>query len=125
METAKLRHKKYKKMKNANDQFREYNCSDTYYKYNGFLVITEGVKALADRFQCFWFLDIVASYQPQLKNEEFQVWKLEKNGNSAVVTCTNGNDRVLKTQKIGYTDFEADEATIWVEFGTALLPSEH
>ena len=49
----------------------------------------------------------------------------ERTGNSAVVTCTDGNDRVLKTQKIGFSDFKPDEATIWVEFGTALLPSEH
>lgn len=112
-------------MKNANDALREHTSSEHMYKYNFGLVITEGVLALAQKWECLWFLDIIASYQPQLKNEEFQVWKLIKTGNSAVVTCTDGNDKTLKSQKIPFTDFSADEATVWVEFGTALLPSEH
>lgn len=113
-------------MTNANDQLREYSCSDNYYRYNFGMVYTDGVKALCEKFECYWFLDIIVSYQPQLKDEEFQVWSLGKNeDDSAIVICTNGNDRILKTQKIEYTDFPCDEAVVWVEFGVALLPSEH
>lgn len=76
--------------------------------------------------KCFWFLDIVASYQHELKNEEFQVWKLVKNtDNSATVKCEDGNDNILKSKEIPFTDFSADMATVWVENGVALLPSEH
>lgn len=114
---------------NANDQLREYNCSDNFYRYNFGLIITEGVKALAEKFECFWFIDIVASYQRDLKNEEFQVWKLVKNPDaSAIVTAENGNGVILKTQRIQWTDFSASECTCWVEAGEALiclLPSEH
>ena len=110
---------------NANDELREHNCSDNFYKYNYGMVITDGVKALADKFECYWFLDIIASYQSQLKNEEFQVWKLQRTGSSAVVTCTDGNDNQLKSQRVPWTDFNPTVATVWVEFGTALLPSEH
>jgi hypothetical protein len=110
---------------NANDQLRAHTCSDNFYKYNFGLVITDGAKALAEKFFCFWFLDIIASYQGQLENEEFQVWTLKRTGSKAIVTCTDGNDNVIKTQRISWTDFEPDEATVWVEFGTALLPSEH
>ena len=113
-------------MINANDTLREHNCSDNFYKYNFGLVITDGVKALAETYSCWWLIDIIASYQPQLRKEEFQVWKLEKyDGDKATVTCEDGNDHILRTQKIPYTDFSADIATVWVEFGTALLPSEH
>jgi hypothetical protein len=111
---------------NANDQLREHTCSDNYYKYNFGLVITSGVKALAEKFECFWLIDIIGSYQRDLKGEEFQVWKLVMNeDDSAFVTCTDGNDRQLKKQRIEWTGFKATECTIWVEFGTALLPSEH
>lgn len=111
---------------NANDTLRHYTCADAYYKYSFGLIITDGVKELAERFECFWFLDIIASYQSQLRNEEFQVWTLKKNiDGSAVVKCTDGNERQLKSQKMPFTDFKADEATVWVEFGTALLPSQH
>ncbi len=113
-------------MINANDQLREHNCSDNFYNYNFGLTISEGVLALAQKFECFWFIDIIASYQRDLRNEEFQVWKLTKHdGDKATVTCEDGNNHTLKFQKIGYTDFSADEATVWVEFGTAILPSEH
>lgn len=113
-------------MINANDQLREHNCSDNFYKYNFGLIITDGILTLAQKFECFWFIDIIASYQIQLKNEEFQVWKLTKHGgDKATVTCDDGNGNILKTQKIPFTDFKADKATVWVEFGTALLPSEH
>jgi len=111
---------------NANDKLKEYNSTEQYYKYSGYLVITDGVKAMAEMFECFWLLDIIASYQPRLKNEEFQVWTLGKNeDSSAIVLCTDGNNRILKRQKIEWTDFGADEATIWIEANVALLPSEH
>ena len=113
-------------MINANDQLREYTSTDNYYTSLCGLLITDGAKALADQFECYWFLDIIASYQPQLKEEEFQVWTLtKKEDNSALVSCTDGNDRILRTQKIPWTDFKTDTATIWVEIGVALLPSEH
>jgi hypothetical protein len=110
---------------NANDTLREHSCSDHFYQYIT-INISEGVIALAQKFECFWFIDIIASYQPQLKQEEFQVWKLIKNeDDSAIVTCDDGNGRILKKQRIEYTDFKADTATVWVEFGTGILPSEH
>ncbi len=109
---------------NANDQLREYNCTDNYYRYNFGLMITDGAKALAEKFQ--WFLDIVASYQHELKKAEFQVWKLVKNkDNSATVKCEDGNDIILKSKHIPYTDFSADTVTVWLESGVILLPSEH
>ena len=111
---------------NANDQLREHTSTEQYHNYSFGLTITDGALALAEKFSCFWFLDVVASYQPQLKNEEFQVWTLGKNeDSSAIILCTDGNDNVLKSQKIPFTDFEPDEATVWVEFAICLLPSEH
>ena len=111
---------------NANDQLRDYSCTDNYYRHPLGLIFTDGVKALCEKFECWWLLDIIASYQRDLTGEDFQVWKLNKNeDDSAVVTCTDGNGRVIRKQEIEYTDFAADEASVWVEHGTALLPSEH
>jgi len=112
---------------NANDTLSHHNCTDDYHKYNFGLIITDGALALAEKFECFWFLDIIASYQPKLQQEEFQVWRLKRDDNSseANVTCDNGNGKILRKQRIPFTDFSANEATIWVESGVALLPSEH
>jgi len=111
---------------NANDHLKEHICSDNYHQHNFGIIFTDGAKALCDKFACYWFLDIVASYQPQLQSEEFQVWKLARNaGNTAIVTCEDGSGQSLIQQKIPFTDFEPQEATIWMENGVILLPSEH
>lgn len=109
---------------NANDRLLHYNCSDNYYKHLQGLVYTDGVRALCTQFKCYWLLDLIASHQPQLR-EEFQVWKLTRNGYTATIKATDGNDNKLITQHIPYTDFEADECTIWIEGNVMLLPSEH
>ncbi len=113
-------------MVHANDLIEECTCTESYYKtiIKNFYH-TDGVKTLCDKFECFWFLDIVVSYQPELKGQEFQVWELERKGNSATVICHDGNDNQLVKQEIPFTDFEPDTAVIWVEGNVALLPTEH
>lgn len=110
---------------NANDLFKDYNCTDHYYKHMKSIVYTDGVRALCAKFKCYWFLDIIVSYQGTLKDEEFQVWKLERTDSNALVTCGDGNGNIFVGQKIEYTDFEADTATFWLENNVILLPSEH
>ena len=90
------------------------------------MLYTDGVRALCSEFECYWFLDVIVSYQHQLSHEEFQVWTLQKEGDvSAIVKCSDGNGNELVAQQIPFTDFKASKATVWVEFNVALLPSEH
>ena len=111
---------------NANDQLKEYTGTGNYYRYMFGMLFTEGTKALCDKFECWWFLDIVCSYQPALQQEEFQVWKLTVDEQQiATVICTDGNDKILKSQTIPYTDFKAKEATVWCADCIVLLPSEY
>lgn len=111
---------------NANDQFKEYTGTENYYRHTLGMLYTDGIKALCETFNCYWLLDLVCSYQPGLRNEEFQVWHLGVNDDgSAVVLCTDGNNRLLTHQGIPFTDFDAKEVTIWVEGTVVLLPSEH
>lgn len=118
-------------MINANDSLRAHTCSGNFYKYNFGLIISEGSKAMADTYGAYWWIDIIASYQGKLsKNEPFQVWTLKRTGNSAVVTCTDGNDKQLISQRVAFTDFEPDIACLWVEGNgegnmVCILPSEH
>lgn len=111
---------------NVNNHLSHYTGGGNQYRYLLGLVITEGVKQAADEFECYWFLDIVASYQYKLKQEEFQTWTLTKQDDiSALVECTDGNDNILITQKISFTDFRAKSLTVWLENDTMHLPSEH
>ena len=110
----------------ANDELRQYRSTDNYYRHPLRMLFTDGVKALCDKFECYWFLDVVCSYQPGLKGEDFQVWSLNVNEDcSAKVICTDGNGQTLKTQNIMFTDFRAKFAEIWIEGNVILLPSEH
>lgn len=108
----------------ANDVLKDYTGSETVYKYSFGLVITEGAKAMADKFECYWMLDVIASYQQKVK-DDFQVWSLKRFGICATVECSDGNGNIYVRQQIPFTDFKPDEAVLWVEFGTILLPSEH
>jgi hypothetical protein len=100
--------------------------SESYAKY-GQSLLTDGIQYLAQAAECFWFLDIINSIQhlPKVKNEYFQTFKLTIKNNKAKVICTDGNDNVLYTQNIEYTDFPLDTITLWRVNGTIMNPSEY
>lgn len=111
-----------------------FSGSVQFYKYMCGCLLTEGTHHVCEVAECYWFADIIASYQGEswAKNEDFQVWKLEVDIDRGFgkVTCEDGNDNVLVTQDIHSTDFPARELTFWAERNelggmTILLPSEH
>jgi hypothetical protein len=58
--------------------------------------------------------------------EEFQVWKLTVHPHgSATLTCDDGNDNIVLTKKIEYTDFPLDEITLYFANNVIHLPSEY
>lgn len=121
-------------MKNANDRFRHCNGTEEYHRHMG-LLITDGVKEFCETLECFWLLDVVASYQFQLRKQithDRQYWKIEKpseEASTAVVSCwsmpnTSRDSKLLIKQEIAFTTFPDQEGHIWVKDGVALLPSE-
>lgn len=112
----------------ANDYYENFMVTESYYSYTRGLLLTDGVKTIAQEESCFWFLDCIASYQfsEKFQKEEFQVWKIERiKENQFELSATDGNDNVLATQNIDYSDFFFNEFTIWKEDNVLLLPSEH
>ena len=93
--------------------------------------LTEGVRYLAEKAKCFWLMDMIESHRPALKSEGFGVAKLivDLDKHTAIFTLDDGNDRIVATQKIPYTDFPlgsiklyiADNGPAW----TIMLPSEY
>ncbi|WP_126652173.1 DUF6876 family protein [Chryseobacterium aureum] len=112
----------------ANEFYENFTGTENYYKYLLGLLLTDGVKSIADEEKCYWFLDAIASYQFEalFKLEEFQVWKIERViDTSFKLSATDGNNKVLVTQEIEFSDFFFNEFTIWKEGNVLLLPSEH
>jgi hypothetical protein len=96
------------------------------------LTYTQGVRYMAEHACAYWLIDVIASYQtvPAIRREPFQQWKLVRKtaahgDDCAVVTCTNGDGKVLARQRIAYTDFPLPSIVMYCEQGVILLPNEH
>ena len=93
-------------------------------EYN--LDCTDGVLDVCNSENCFWFTNIISSYQGSLKNEGFQVWTLTLNKNElGIVICDNGDDVELIKQVLPYVDIECEKVVFWCIDGVILLPSEY
>jgi hypothetical protein len=106
------------------------------------IIITDGVKLMADLCGAFWLIDLIASHiahnRRLIPDEAFQVWRLalDEDGDGARVYCDDGQDKRTKDAKpeammqaIPYTDFPLEEIKIWVVKSdtryTMMLPSEY
>ena len=104
-----------------------------YYLHPFGLRMTDGVRAAADLMECWWLIDIIASYFDKTEERHFTVWRLVKQSNgTASVTAYNDWDEddhkafpPMIQQHIRFTDFPLDEFVMWQESGVLILPSEH
>ena len=88
---------------------------------------TDGVKYVADTVGAHWLVDKVATLQmlPEIKGEEFQVWKLAVADHKATLTCEDGNDHEVYREAIEFTDFPEPGISLWFTDNVILLPSEY
>jgi hypothetical protein len=109
----------------------QYTGSENWYRHaiNRAVLFTDGAKYVADQAGAYWLLDEIAIIQPhsaRVAAEEFQVWKpAVKPDHRGVLTCEDGNDNVVYTKEIEYTDFPPEGITLWFTNNTILLPSEY
>jgi hypothetical protein len=102
--------------------------TENYHKFIGdYPLATDGVIAVAQAAECFWLLDMIASYQKNSKLDKyFQVWKLKVNKESDNAILTGYNDtKLIITQKIEYTNFPLKEIEMFFIDGVILLPNEY
>jgi hypothetical protein len=79
-------------------------------------LLTDGAKYLAEKAKAYWLMDAIASHQinKQVAHEPFQVWELiVGTDRKAVLTCMDGNKRILVEQEIPYTDFPLDQISLY------------
>lgn len=111
------------------ENLMQFTGTEKYYSYFN-LKLTDGVKYLADKGECWWLLDVILSYQPEYYQVPFQLWELnidkEEDKRAAVITMReDSNTKALVTQKIPYTDFPLDYLKLYVIDRVILLPSEY
>jgi hypothetical protein len=109
----------------------QFTGSENWYRHgiNRNVLFTDGAKYVADEGGAYWLLDAIAiaqRFEKSVAAEEFQVWKLTVNANrTANLTCDDGNNKVVYTQHIAFTDFPLDEIKLYFTDNTILLPSEY
>lgn len=110
-------------------ELQQFHGTTQYYRHLLGVLFSDGIKYLADECQCYWLLDLIVSWQAHRKVyvHEFQVFKLRVNekNRTAVVTIEDGNDNIIQTQKLPFTDFPLDSIDIWYSQNVIYLPSEH
>jgi len=104
--------------------------SENWYRHalNPKVSFTDGAKYVADTAGAYWLLDKIAIIQPydqRVAAEEFQVWTLKvRPDQTATLTCEDGNDNVVHTERLTFTDFPLDSITLYFENNVIYLPSE-
>lgn len=112
-------------------ELRQFTGTETWFKHGVIrsITFTEGVKYVADKAGAYWLIDEIAlpqRFEARVKAEEFQVWKLTLGeGHSAVLTCDDGNNRVVYRKEITFTDFPLQEIRFYFANNVILLPSEY
>ena len=109
----------------------QFTGTEQWYRHalNRKVLFTDGAKYVADEGDANWLLDEIAlaqHYEKRLARQDFQVWKLTVNANhTGTITVEDGNDNVIFTKPLDYTDFPAPEITLWFRNNVIYLPSEH
>ena len=103
------------------DELRNFYGTERYYRTNPGLLVTDGVKFLADKAHCYWLLDMVWSYLPVLRKsrDTFFVVVLTKEGvrdPGAVFSIQDDipPNQTCAQQAIEYTDFPLDEIVLYL-----------
>ena len=110
-------------------ELEQFRGSDIIYKYWLGLKYTAGIKHLAEIAQCWWLVDAIASYQPNLQDnpklQEFQIWHLVVQHNSGTLICEWDTNQEVLRQEIEYTDFPLSNIKLYLAENILMLPSEY
>lgn len=97
--------------------------------------LTDGTKHIAQTLECFWFFDVIASYQmhPDVHKEPLQFWSIEVKDNRAIIRVERDTDQPMLHQVIEYCSFPDGILRVWgsrsIFDGKTIfvlyLPSEH
>ena len=106
--------------------------TEKYYRLSPSFAYTDGIEYLADKAGCYWLVDLVSSYQKDLKDKHFQVWEVKVNldKQTAVITAYDGESEntnlpEIVRQELEFTDFPLESIKLYCVDGVLFLPSEY
>ena len=109
----------------------QFTGTENYYRYYDML-LTDGAHYLAEKAECFWLMDVIWSYVISKKwanREDFLTCTLSANNSVGKVVFDDGNDNLLATQEIPYTDFPLNKIRLFIVWNgnqfVVMLPGEY
>ena len=101
------------------DELHRFYGTEAYHRTNPGLLITDGVKFLADTARCYWLLDMVWSYLPVLRKSRDTFFAVRYAGTpcaSGLFSITDDipANQTYATQAVEYTDFPLDEIVLYL-----------
>ena len=119
----------------------QFNGTQNYTRHIGGLLLTDGVVYLAEEAGAWWLLDLIASYQPQIRKaatedprlRDMQFWKLELDGlGGCTIHCEADRDEPpVVSQAIEWTTFPLQSLALYAQTSyepngiVVMLPGEY
>jgi len=90
-----------------------FSGTEQYHRYLCGILLTDGVKYLADAGECHWLLGIIASFYPQIRSNvrlsEFCLWQAEKKGDGAIISAKEDTgEPAFVEQHLDYAELPFD-----------------
>ncbi len=111
---------------------QQFTGSESIYRHSLIrrVLYTDGIPYVAENAGAYWLIDEIAlaqQFNKKVAAEEFQVWTLKVNDadRTTVLTCDDGNDNVVLSKDIDFTDFPLPEIQLYFTNNTICLPSEY
>lgn len=101
----------WKKLKREVQFYRDPQaCGTQDYYRTGMVLATDGALVMCEKLRCFWLLDMIGSYLPRLRTEEFLVFYFvrEPGKTEGYFVIEDGNCKILIRQFVEYTDITQD-----------------
>ena len=108
----------------------QFTGTSAYYRISRRHLLTDGTKHLAEKGDCFWMMDAIASHLIEIGTEDwFVLVRVKVTEGRAVMVYEDGNGYEHARQEIPYTDFPFAEITLYAcwdgEHWVIMLPSEY
>jgi len=117
--------------KNLLADLHQFTGTEQWFRHglNRKVLYTEGVQYVAEQGGAYWLVDEIAlaqAYEKAVQATPFQVWHLTvKDDRSATLACEDGNDQVVYSKEIPFTDFPVKGIRFFFTDNVLLLPSEY
>ena len=108
----------------------QFTGTGAYYRISRRHLLTDGTKHSAEKGECFWMMDAIASHLCEIGTEDwFVLVRVKVTEGRAVMVYADGNDHEHARQEIPYTNFPLDSVTLYAcwdqENWIIMLPSEY